>query len=545
MQNRAVAVSRIPYLAPMTEFLSIDPTARLEAVRRQLAQRRNRRVVLAIPDEWTELDNAARMRLLQRQAQIQRCDLAIATRNLTTRQVARQAGIPVFTHAEDARRGRWRMDPALPPVDPRQPELGLPDPPPWRRADVVQRMARPNLHQARQKRIRSEERYRRALPLWVRLAGYTLAGLMMAAMVGGFLIYVLPAATITVTPGREPAGALVQLTANPDIIEADLEVNLLPGRLMETTLEITGAMPTTGRAQRPSDTARGNVVFVNTGSAPANIPVGTVVSTGTGTPVRFRTTAPGELPGGVGQRVAVPIEAVDPGIVGNVRANAISVVEGALRFSITVINPDATFGGGAQLTPVVTQQDRDELLAQLQQTTQERALQTLQEQLQPGEWLPPETVKTFVIAQAFSAFNDEETPELELTLRTLLQGVAVNEETTRTAMLAALQQQIPPRGMLVADSFRMERMPGATALNRSVQFTVAVRGDYVVPIDPVEVRAAVAGLSPEAAARVFQERWNITRPPEIYLDPDWLGILPRLGRRIQVRVDYSGTGVAP
>lgn len=529
----------------MTELLTIDPAARLEAVRRQLAQQRNRRVVLDIPDEWTELDNAARMRLLQRQAQIQRCDLAIATRNLTTRQVARQAGIPVFTDAEHAQRVRWRMDPSLPPVDLRRPELGLPDPPPWRRTDVVQGMARPTLHQARQKRIRSEERYRRELPLWLRLAGYTLSGALLVALLGGFALYILPAATITVTPGREPTGALLQLTANPDITEADLEVNLLPGRLMETTLEITGAMPTTGRAQRPSDTARGNVVFVNTGSAPANIPLGTIVSTGTGTPVRFRTTAPGELPGGAGVRVTVPIEAVDPGIVGNVRANAISVVEGALRFSITVVNPDATFGGGAELTPVVTQQDRDDLLAQLQQSTQERALQTLQEQLQPGEWLPPETLRTFVVAQAFNAFNDEETPELELTLRTLLQGVAVNEETTRTAMLSALQQQIPPRGMLVADSFRMERMPGATVLNRSVQFTVTVRGDYVVPIDPVEVRAAVAGLSPAEATRVFEQRWNITRPPEIYLDPDWLGILPRLGRRIQVRVDYSGTGVTP
>jgi hypothetical protein len=210
-----------------------------------------------------------------------------------------------------------------------------------------------------------------------------------------------------------------------------------------------------------------------------------------------------------------------------------------------VVNPNGTFGGGSQLAPTVTQEDRDNLLAQLQEQTQARALETLQSKLEPGEWLPPETVKSFVIAQAFSAFNDEETPELGLTLRTLLQGVAVNEATTREAMLAALQGVIPERGMLVADTFHMERVPGATALDRAVQFTVTVGGDYIVPIDPAEVRSTIAGLTPEAAAEVLGARWNMNRPPEIYLDPEWSGTLPRLSQRIQVRVDYGGATVAP
>ncbi|RIK41749.1 MAG: hypothetical protein DCC55_10940 [Chloroflexi bacterium] len=529
----------------MTTILSIDPEARLEAVRRQLAQQRNRRVVLDLPDEWDELDNAARMRLLQRQAQIQRCELGVVTRNEATRKAARQVGVPAFARVEEAEGRNWRMNPLLPPVDLRHPAAGLPEPPPWRRDEAVAWMARPTRHQARQQRIRSEERYRRPLPLWLRVAGYTLVGLLIVSLLAGFTLYVLPAATITVAPGQAPVNALVQLTANPNIDIPDPEINLLPGRWIETSLEVTGTIPTSGVAQKPTELARGNVVFINTGSAGANIPAGTVVSTGTGTPVRFRTVAPAELPGGQGARVTAPVEAVEPGTVGNVRANTINVVEGALRFSVTVVNPEATFGGGSQLAPVVTQQDRDNLLAQLREITEAQALETLQRNLEPGEWLPPETVRMFIIAQAFSAFNDEETPELGLTLRTLLQGVAVDEESTRTAMLAALQQTIPSRGKLVAESFRMERIPGATVIDRSVQFTVAVSGEYVVPIDPAEVRATVAGLPPDEASDVLRARWNIARDPEIYLDPEWTGILPRLGSRIQVRVDYQGAGVTP
>jgi hypothetical protein len=228
-----------------------------------------------------------------------------------------------------------------------------------------------------------------------------------------------------------------------------------------------------------------------------------------------------------------------------VRANTISVVEGPLRFRVTVINQSGTFGGGSQLAPTVTQADRDNLLAQLQEQTAARAVETLQGELQPGEWLPAETVQTFVIAQAFSAFNDEEAELLELTLRTLIQGVAVDEATTRQVMLAALQRTIPPKGMLVADSFVMERIPGAVAIDRSVQFTVAVSGQYVAPIEPGEVRTVIAGLPPAEAASALQSRWQMARPPEIYLDPAWLGTMPRLGRRIQVRVAYEGTGVTP
>jgi hypothetical protein len=529
----------------MTEILTVDPIARLEAVRRHLAKHRRKRILLDLPDEWTELDNAARMRLLQRQAQIQQCELGLVTRNEATRKAAQQVGVPVFHRVEDAEGRAWRMHSDLPPVDLRRPAAGLPDPPPWRRGDLVANMARPTLHHARQARIRSEARYRQPLPLWLRLVGYGMMGALMILLVGGFGVYVLPAATVTLVPGQAPISTQVQLTANPDIDTPDLDINLLPGRLVETSLELTGTIRTSGVSQRPTDKASGTVIFVNSGNTAVSIPVGTVVSTATGTPVLFRTVAAAELASGVGQRVSVPIEAVEPGTIGNVRANTISVVEGPLRFRVTVLNPNGTFGGGSQLAPTVTQADRDNLLAQLQEQTEARAVETLQQELQPGEWLPAETVKTFVIAQAFTAFNDEEAEELGLTLRTLIQGVAVNEATTREVMLAALQRTIPPRGKLVADTFQMQRIPGAVAIDRSVQFTVAVSGNYVVPIDPNEVRAAVSGLPPDEAASILQSRWNIARPPDIYLDPPWMNTMPRLGRRIQVRVEYAEAGVTP
>jgi hypothetical protein len=281
------------------------------------------------------------------------------------------------------------------------------------------------------------------------------------------------------------------------------------------------------------------VDFNNLGSAPVNIPAGTIVSTSTGTPVSFRTTAAASLEGGVGARVTVPIEAEQPGIEGNVRANTINTVNGALRFRVRVINTNGTGGGGAQLVRVVTQADKDNLLAQVQAEAETRAFEQLQQELEPGEWLPPESLQTFVVASVFDKFNDDEGDTLTLNLRVLAQGTAMNQIQTNEAMLAALRRSVPPRGRLVADSVAVRHEPGAVALGRRVEFTMTGIAEYVVPIDPAEVSSAIAGLPPAEAVETVMAQWRLARPPEIYRDPEWLATLPTFPSRIQVRIEYG------
>ncbi|HXF63523.1 MAG TPA: baseplate J/gp47 family protein, partial [Caldilineaceae bacterium] len=454
-------------------------------------------------------------------------------------------GIPVFTHIEDAQRGRWRMAPDLPLVDPRRPAAGLPEPPPWRRQEIVARSARPTHHQARQRRIRVEEASRRPLPFWLQLTGYMAMGSAVAVMLVFFTLYVLPAATITITPGREPIQVTVMLTADGNADTVDPDLNVLPARFIETTIEETGAIATTGTRQEASSHATGYVVFNNLGSSPVDIPAGTIVSTSTGTPVSFRTTSPAQVAGGVGARVTVPVEALEPGIEGNVRANTINTVSGALRFRVRVSNPGATGGGGAELVPVVTQQDKDNLLAQLQERIQAKAYEALLSEVHEGEWLPPESVQTFTVAQVFDKFNDDKATELSLTLRVLAQGTVLNQAQTNEAMMAALRRAVPERGMLVADTVTFQRAPGAVALERRVQFTMTASADYVIPIDPAEVKSTIAGLTSEEAVRAVMARWPLARPPEIYRDPEWLATLPNFGSRIQVRIEYAGSLETP
>ncbi len=331
----------------------------------------------------------------------------------------------------------------------------------------------------------------------------------------------------------------MQVTAVVGLTEADLFQSQLPARLVQTELLEKGTIRTSGTAQKATEKAVGEVIFSNLGSAPVTIPIGTRVSTGTGTPVEFVTTREALLESGVGTRVTVSIEAVEPGTAGNVRANTINSVGGALRFRARVSNANGTFGGGSALVPVVTQDDRDQLVVDLQARAEAQAPEMLEAELEEGEWLPPESIQTFVIAQSFDQYSDEEAAELNGTVRLLSQGIAVGQNDAIELILKALEEQVPEGGRLVADSVRVNRQPNAEFSSGAVAFTMTVTADYTTPIDVDEVRAAVAGQSLEEATAALQERWLLAGEPEIYLDPAWTGSLPNIGNRIQVRVEYE------
>ncbi|RLT35578.1 MAG: hypothetical protein DWI57_15565 [Chloroflexi bacterium] len=358
-------------------------------------------------------------------------------------------------------------------------------------------------------------------------------------MLAAFAVYVLPAATVTVVPGQRQVEAPVTLTASPSVEAVDEQARLLPGRLMETYIELTGSIATSGSEQTAQGKAVGQVVFTNQTNRTVRIPAGTIVSTSTGDRSDFRTTTATEVPGPVGTQASASIEAMEEGVQGNARANTITTVSGGLRTQVGVTNPNGTGGGQSALVRVVKQIDKDILLEQLNAQAKSEAFARLQPELRPNEWLSESSIQAFIVAQFFDHFNDEPADELNLTLRVLVQGVAVDQEMARAVAMAALQEAVPERGKLVADSIQFLVDPNTTVADRTVRFTIVGRGNYVIPIDNRELRSAVAGLPLEEAAALLQERWLLQQPPEFYVDPDWFGTLPRFGSRIQVRVAFD------
>ncbi len=530
----------------MPTILPITPDANTEAVRRQFAQCQNSHVVLDLSlldvHALSETELLARFRMLQRHAQVQGCQLGVITHNDSIAGAAKKTGLPVFASERDVISDRWRMHPIYPIVNPHKVEEGLPEAPRWRDSDIVARAAQPKAHRKRQSRIHDGVKYLQPMAWWLRLAAYAVMGLFMVAMLGAFAVAILPAATITVTPGREPIEVAVPMVADPDVEVSDVEAGIVPGRLVEINLESTGSAVTSGTQQKPVDKAVGTVVFSNLGNTEVRIPEGTVVSTSTGTPITFRTTQEATVESGVRARVSVPIEAEEPGISGNILANTINTVSGALRFRVSVSNPDATGGGGSQLVSVVTQQDKDALLAQVQSEAETQAYDSLMQELEPNEWMPRESVVVYTIAQEFDKFNDDEGETVQLKLRSLVQGTALQQTDAQQVLMADLRKSVPQHAMLVADSISFQDVGEVNSVGRQVEFTMTGKAEYVVPIDPVELKNAVTGKSIDNAVTEISQRWPLESVPDVYQDPEWLPTLPRFPNRIQVRIDYGSAG---
>jgi hypothetical protein len=485
-------------------------------------------VVLVMPTHTRTLINPVHLQVIRRWAVQRRMCIALVSNDPTTRRLAAEAGLPTYRSVAEAA----QMGHVAPPVNGLLPE----EPQPSARVELVQWRAR----RARE-RARAIARTRpRPTPAWVEPVGLMMVLATLVSLVALFAALIVPAAYVTLAPAQQAVAVTVDLTATTGIDYPDFEARLIPARRIEVQIEGNGSIPTTGRRDVPDQRATGTVLFINRQAAPQEIPLGTVVRTSTGTNVRFRTTAPATLGPGVGATVVVPIEAIDPGPSGNVRSGTITQVDGPLAPLVRVLNEQPTSGGTVRQASVVTNADKDRLRQSVLQQIRQTAYQRLSELLQEGEFLPPESISTLILAETFDHFLDEPTDTLGLRLRVLARGLAVNGAAGEQIAHQAMQAQIPGRARVLTDRVRYQPGP-MTVREERVMYSLTATGEIVGEIDKASVRAAIVGLPLDEAKAVLAKEWPLAAPPEIRLKPDWIGRVPWVPFRIRVEVDWTGS----
>jgi len=514
------------------EIIEVPVGASLAGIRRRLSAVREGQVLLVLPDGWDGLTNPVRLQLLRRQADQQRIQLGLITRNYATKTLARKVGLPVFGTVEQALGADdWHYPP--PPSD------GLPSPPPQLEALIHQVQHHQGLRRHNIRLIEAESR-RGPAPVWLQAMGLSALLIGLIVLVIALALLLVPVAEVHIVPGQEPVAVTVTLQADPQFERADAESGLVPARRVAVRVERRGQVTTTGRRDAPDAPASGVVVFVNRSSSPVEIPIGTIVATSSGVSVRFRTTVTATLPGTLEASVEVPVEALDPGLAGNVRPFTINRVEGSLAVTVRVINDQPTEGGTVKQVSVVTAADKQRLRDQTLQQARQAAYQALGGELHQGEFVPPETVQTFVESEIYDHLVDEVADVLSVQMHLVVRGIAVDGLAAQELARQALTRQLPRDGRLLADTVRYTFDTGKVS-GETVDFSVTAAGQIVGDLDTSRMRASLVGLSPQAAAELLKRGWRLQGDPEIVLRPDWLGHLPWIPFRIQIRVDWEGT----
>ena len=492
-------------------------------MRDRLSFHHRKRVLIIWPEEGTVLTRKLDLVLLQRDALRRGIQLALVTHDPQVIRHANELNISTFETIGASERSRWRRG-----------RTGVFSNRFWRpRKDT------PDPEELMPVASRVRGSARRVSKLG-RLAGRLVLLLLILGIAAAIAAVILPGATITLIPASNMAEVDVMIAANPEALSVDIENAVIPATRLSVTIEETSTLPTSG-TQRLSDVAaQGSVVFVNQSQGAVNIPSGTTLSTSAGTPILFSTVEDAVLPAGVGQQMEVGIEALQSsaGDVGNVESGLINTVLGDLEDRVTVRNINPTFGGSSRTLNAVTQEDQDRLLATVRQQLQSRAYLEMLPRLDETQFLILETV---TIAEersdwtTFSAQPGDVADTLTLTMRAVVEAVAISEQFGHQIAFARLAQQIPRGREIMPETIVYERGPVESVFqNGQVNFRLRGRGQVIAAIDTALLTERIAGMTVDEARAYMQTELDLEPgvEPQITISPDWLGRVPLLPFRI-------------
>jgi len=513
------------WMSDKPEFVQIENGEDVSSIKDRLTFIRGQRVLLIWPEEGTALTRKLDLVLIQREAMRRAIRLALVTHDPVVIQHATELNISTFETIGASERGRWKR-------------------------------GRSKVFTNREQRPASEPQAEDLMPVASRVRGENLEGsplrrlgfrlgiiAFVIGIVGGVAYLVVPGAIVTVTPAEQLVEASVDITADPSLLTNDVDVEnaIIPTRILPLEIEDTASIPTTGVQTLDSVLAIGSVVFINRTANEINIPLATIVSTGTGTPIMFRTTLDIILPAGEGQEIEAPIEAMpaSSGTMGNVEGNFINVVVGTLEGSISVLNRVPTFGGENRTVNVVTESDRELLLGAMRQQLQSRAYVEMQPQLTATQFIIDESIRITeerADATIFSAEVGDVTDTLTLTMRVTVEAIAVDEQLGQQIVFARMANQIPRGRIIQSDTITYQR--GAASVNPDGTIIFTMNGSALVTgqINVGQLQERLAGRTRSNALTYLQNEVDLTETslPTITISPDWFGRLPILPQRITI-----------
>jgi hypothetical protein len=244
----------------------------------------------------------------------------------------------------------------------------------------------------------------------------------------------------------------------------------------------------------------------------------------------------------VGARVEAPIQAVDPGLTGNLKELSINAVEGSMALSVRVINTKPTASGSLRPVRVVTEADKKKLeelaLAQLKQ----QAPAVLKTALKPNEFVPPDSVLVDPTDRLFDRAVDDPADVLNLKMSADAFGLAVDRDDLNLLMGTLLQKQLPSGFQLLPNGVKVDMLPGGKYQGIQLRQPIRAVGYAAPQLDPNKVASALQGKTLDDAKTYLASQVQLAHAPDIRISPPGWPLMPALAFRIAVFVEMPTVG---
>lgn len=490
------------------QVITLDKNDTVLQVHSKIEWSDGRRVILVVPRGAQAFDAEHELRLLRRWADESDVQVALVSTAYTVSELARTAGLPVYSSVEKAQAARWswQRDVAEPVVQ-RTTPLDPDAPKPYK----------PILDQ-------------------LGLAGWKLfLTLVMFGSAVVFLVAVasilVPSASITIVPASIVISDASEVILDPTVTTIDHINAIVPAGNYRKEISGTVTINTTRTATAPADHAQGIVTFNNLQGTEATIPLGTVVATTSGDTQRYSTTITATLPAGFNGRVNVPVRALKPGPQGNVRPLQINFIEGPLSAQARVVNLNALGGGTIKDVHIVSFEDRAVARQQLNADLKQRALGVLQQAAEDNVYVVPASVEVIVLGESWDHLVDDPSDTLTLKMDAVASGIYADYNDFETFAQRRLLSKMPQGYQMVPGSLRVEADPNARTEGTSV--ILKVRGALAATpvIDRAKLLDGLDDIPVAQASQKLMARVKLAEPPTIKITPSWWSRMPYFGFR--------------
>ncbi len=512
-------------MAAETVQLKLDPSDTVTSVKQWLSDLRGERVLLILPASGSLFKRKLDLILVQREARRRAIQLALVSRDADIIAYAKELNISCFDSVATSDHSKWKRG---------------------RQKVFLPRHQQPSKPQTPEelKSIASRVWRKERNPSRLRSTTERLLVLALLVLVFCAALYALvPSATVKVSLRAESIEAAVDIIADATVTSIDLENGIIPAQLARATVETTATLPTTGFRNIDEVPARGTATFTNLTDRPLTIPANTIISSDTAMPVFFRTVLDTYLPGGVGQKVNAPFEAMRQygGEAGNIAADQIKLIIGPLAESATVSNPAPASGGMLRRVKVVAADDKDRLLNIVRGQLQSLGYEDMQSNITASQVIIIESIAIEEERKDWTTFSSEPglmAQELTLTMRAVVSALVIDDRHGRQLALARLRDRLPPDKTLLEETLQYARGP-LTQLTAGERFAFEARssGQLLAQLDRDKLLAKLAGAPIAEALRILRAQPELDAAAGVSIEvfPEGLNRLPLLA----VRIDFQ------
>jgi hypothetical protein len=244
-----------------------------------------------------------------------------------------------------------------------------------------------------------------------------------------------------------------------------------------------------------------------------------------------------------GKSVTVNIQAVVPGLAGNVGGHAITQIVPNDFACLTVDNPQATGGGAdASSTPQMTETDFDAARAQLEAQLHQAIAQQLAAGLLTGEKLSENIVYNAPQFNTDHQPNDT-VPSFSGTMTVVGEGDYYFDSDVTKAFQMYLTQRVPNDQQLLTESgIQTTYRLLSASKGGNLTFVGSATAYIAAKLDEAKVRAQIVGR-PVTAAKIYLQSLGV-KSVTIKELPMTLPLMPVLSKRIAIHYVVE-QGVAP